>query len=156
MEVKGEHSFKVTKQELWNLLMDPIVLAKITPGVSSLEPNGENAFKTISKIKIGPVSGQFKGDLEVVDQNEPSEFTIKMKQLSRIGNADVKVHMQLKEVEDNGSILIFNGKANLSGLIARTGQRVLSGVANVITKEVFKSLDEHIESEGYNNNTIEI
>jgi len=146
MEVKGEHAFNVSKQVLWDLLMDPEVLAKITPGVSALEPLGADAFKTVSKIKIGPVSGQFKGELKVVEKDEPSSFAIQMKQLSRIGNADVKVQMLMAQGENNTTLLNFDGKANLSGLIARTGQRVLSGVANVITKEVFAALEEHIES----------
>lgn len=144
MEVKGDHSFSISTQELWNLLMDPVVLAKITPGVSALKPLGGDAFKTVSKIKIGPVSGQFKGDLSVVEKNEPHAFAIEMKQLSRIGNADVRVQMDLKPSNEGGTILYFDGKAKLSGLIARTGQRVLSGVANVITKEVFEALETHI------------
>ncbi len=146
MEVKGNHSFSISKKELWDLLMDPSVLAKITPGVSALEAQGDDTFKTVSKIKIGPVSGQFKGDLSVVDKNEPHAFAIEMKQLSRIGNANVRVQMILEDGDDGSTVLNFDGKAKLSGLIARTGQRVLSGVANVITKEVFASLDEHIEN----------
>ena len=70
-----------------------------------------------------------------------------MKQESRIGNAHVRVDMKLNGVSDSKCELVFNGKANLSGLIARTGQRVLSGVANVITKEVFASLEEHIQAQ---------
>ncbi len=69
-----------------------------------------------------------------------------MKQFSRIGNADVKVHMNLASSDNNKSTLNFDGNTKLSGLNARTGQRVLSGVANVITKEVFEALEAHIES----------
>jgi len=147
MDVKGEHQFEVSAQELWNYLMDVEVLAKITPGISKLELIEADKYKTISDIKIGPVKGSFKGDLEVIEKAEPDSFAIKMVQLSKIGNAHVKVDMKISQNGDSGSVLNFDGAAKLSGVIARTGQRVLSGVANAIIKEVFASLEEHIKED---------
>ncbi len=147
MNVQGEHIFKVTKEQLWQYLMDPEVLAKITPGVSDLETLDTDSYRTISKIKIGPVKGSFKGKLKVLDKNEPASFAIEMEQLSKIGNAHARVEMKLDDEGDRHSKLSFDGKAKLSGIIARTGQRVLSAVANTITKEVFASLEEHIEEQ---------
>jgi len=147
MDVKGEHQFDVSAQQLWNYLMDIDVLAKITPGISRLEKIEADKYKTVSEIKIGPVKGSFKGSLEVVDKVEPDSFVIVMEQLSKIGNAHVKVDMNIIDKGSTSSSLDFNGRAKLSGVIARTGQRVLSGVANTITKEVFASLEAHIEED---------
>ena len=146
MNVKGDHNFKVTKQQLWNYLMDPEVLAAITPGISKLERLGEDEYKSVSEIKIGPVKGSFSGKLKVEEKEEPNSFAIVMEQLSKIGNAHVKVAMNLDDGEI-GSKLSFDGKAKLSGVIARTGQRVLSGVANTITKDVFASLESYIDED---------
>lgn len=144
MLVKGNHEFNISKEMLWSYLMDPEVLAKITPGISELEPTGEDSYNTISNMKIGPVKGSFKGKLNVIDKEEPSSFAIDMEQLSKIGNAHGKISMEISDA-DNGSInLAFNGDVKLSGMIARMGQRVLSGVANLIIKEVFASLETHI------------
>jgi len=148
MQVKGVHTFKVSKSQLWQFLMDPEVLAKITPGVSKLETIDTDHYRSISDIKIGPVKGSFKGKLKVLDKNEPESFTIEMEQLSKIGNAHGKIAMNLAGNDLDSAELSFDGKVNLSGVIARTGQRVLSGVANTITKEVFASLEQHIEEEG--------
>lgn len=145
MVVQGKYEFKVSSGKLWEYLMDVEVLAKITPGVSKLEGLGDDKYKSYSVIKIGPVKSTFTGKLQVVEKDQPRYFQIKMEQLSRIGNAHVTVHMN---IEENGSgmvALAFDGKANLSGVIARTGQRVLSGVANAITREVFSALEKHIE-----------
>jgi len=144
MDVKGKHDFEVEIGQLWNFLMDPVVLAKITPGISKLEALGDDKFKSISEIKLGPVKGSFKGQLKVTEKDEPNFFCINMEQLSQMGNAHVRVEMKLSKLTEQTSQLEFEGKAKLSGLIARTGQRVLSGVANVITKEVFAALEKHI------------
>ena len=148
MKVSGNHTFNVSIEQLWGYLMDPEVLAKITPGVSKLESLDADHYKTISDIKIGPVKGSFKGKLKVVDKNEPNSFAIELEQLSKIGNAHGRIEMHLAKAENDHSALSFNGDAKLSGVIARTGQRVLSGVANTISKEVFASLEKHIEENG--------
>ena len=145
MNVNGKHEFKISREQLWKYLMDVEVLAKITPGISKLESLGDDQFKTHSQIKLGPVKSTFTGKMQVLEKNEPAAFQIKMEQLSKVGNAHVTVQMNLESVDDTNSTLIFDGKANLSGVIARMGQRVLSGVANTITKEVFSELEKHIE-----------
>lgn len=145
MKVSGEKAYVIDKELLWSYLMDPEVLAKITPGVSRLEVIEEGHYQSISEIKIGPVKGAFKGKLKVVEINEPDSFAIDMEQLSKIGNAHAKVHMNLETITAEETVLKFSADAKLSGLIARTGQRVLSGVANKVTKEVFSALEEYIE-----------
>lgn len=147
MQVSGQHNFSVSVHQLWKYLMDPKVLAKVTPGVTQLKTLSLDEYQSVSDIKIGPVKGAFKGKLQVTDKQKPHSFTIHMEQLSKIGNAHVKVNMLLNEIEAEKSRLTFDGKAKLSGVIARTGQRVLSGVANTITKEVFASLEQHIEEQ---------
>ena len=39
MNLTGSHTFQAQAQEIWDLLMDPDTLAKITPGISKLEKN---------------------------------------------------------------------------------------------------------------------
>ncbi|MFT6321303.1 MAG: carbon monoxide dehydrogenase subunit G [Granulosicoccus sp.] len=136
MKLKGNYDFKVSRTQLWIYLMDPIVLVKITPGVSRLETLGEDKFKSISVIKIGPVKASFIGKLKVVDKNHPASFVIKMEQLGKIGNAHVSVQMNIDERQDGIAALTFDGKAE---------QRVLSGVANVITRQVFSALEKLID-----------
>jgi len=59
-------------------------------------------------------------------------------------SADVKIH--LSQRSENETELSFDGKANLSGLLARTGNRVLSGVANTLTKQFFKELENELNN----------
>ena len=150
MDISGIHEFGVPREILWDYLMDPVVLAKITPGISKLEHIKGDMYKTISVIKIGPVKGSFNGKLTVENKKKPEAFDIKMEQFSKIGNAHATIKMNIKESGEDGCILNFGGHANLSGTIARTGQRVLSGVANTLTKEVFSALEQHIAESNEN------
>ncbi|WP_246168837.1 CoxG family protein [Rudanella paleaurantiibacter] len=130
--------------KIWGMLMDADTLAQVVPAVSRLEKTGDNEFKAIAEVKIGPVSGSFSGDLSLADIRENEGYTLHVKQNSKIGNADASVAISLKPITDSQTEVSFDGNARLSGLLARTGQRVISGVANTLTRQFFDNLEQAI------------
>jgi len=146
MQLTGSHILAAPIEKVWQMLMDTDILAKIVPGVSRLEKTGENQFEAISEIKLGPVSGKFSGGLTLSDILEPSTFTLNVSQNSKIGNADASIKINLVALDAQQTEISFDGDAKLSGLLARTGQRVLSGVANTLTKQFFTNFEEEIAS----------
>ncbi|MEZ0609240.1 CoxG family protein [Fibrella sp. WM1] len=141
MQLTGSHVVNAPVQTVWAMLMDTDVLAQIVPAVSRLEKVAENEYKAIAEIKMGPVSGSFSGSLSLADIRENEGYTLLVKQNSKIGNADATVNMALKPVGDSQTEVSFDGNARLSGLLARTGQRVISGVATTLTKQFFENLE---------------
>ena len=146
MNLSGKHTANAPIEKIWELLHDPITLAKITPAVTRLEKTGESIYKAIADVSIGPVKGSFEGEMEVAEPNFPENFILKVRQNSTIGNVNAEVHMVLEKLAENQTQISFKGKARLSGLLARTGQRVMSGVANFLTKKFFKGLDEEVKT----------
>lgn len=146
MHLKGSHQFNAPAHQIFRMLMDADTLARITPGVSELEETGPDTYKAIANVKMGPVSGSFSGQLEVAEKQEPESFVLKIQQNSKIGNVAADVKIDLEETGAETTTLSFDGKARLSGLLARTGQRVLSGVANTLSKQFFKALEEELEN----------
>jgi len=144
MHLEGTHTIHASPQIIWDMLMDPDVLAKVTPSVKSLEATGEGKYKALSEVKIGPVSGSFKGTLEVVDPQPPQQFTLVIKQNSRIGNVSAQGNIQLNGTEPSKTEVVFAGDAKLTGTLARTGQRVVGGVAKTLVDQFFKDLQEEI------------
>ena len=144
MQFSGTHILSAPLEQVWTSLLDPEILARITPGISKLEPVGDNKYTAISNIKLGPVNGAFKGEIEVADLNEPHSFVLKMKMNSRVGNVSAEGSIALKRIDDEQTEIDFSGAAKLSGTIARMGQRVLGGVANAMTQQFFKALDKEL------------
>ena len=99
----------------------------------------------MSEIRIGPVKGTFKGDLEITDIIDMEKFTLKMNQKSKIGNVNSSATIGL--IPENGKVVInFSGEAKISGLLSRTSQRLISGVAKKLTNDFFKALDSEISN----------
>ena len=153
MHLEGTHTLDASVQHVWNLLLDPEILARITPGINKLEPIAEGKFKAIAQIKIGPVNGSFEGDMEVFDLVPPESFKLKMKQKSKIGNVAAEGEIALQPKGESQTEIIFSGDARLSGLLARTGQRVMSGVARTLTNMFFKALEEEVNNNHRDGNT---
>lgn len=145
MNLKGSHEFAASAQEIWDLLMNPEALARITPGVDRLEVIEEDQYRAVAEIKIGPVKGSFSGHVNVKDKVPPSQFSLEVDQKSKIGNAKADIGINLEET-DQITVVSFDGKVRMSGLLARTGQRVISGVANKLANQFFESLAKELET----------
>jgi uncharacterized protein len=145
MLLNGTHTLNASPNIIWEKLMDTEILAKIVPGISKLVKLADNEFEAISEIKLGPVSGKFSGGLTLTEIHEPSTFTLNVTQNSKIGNADAEIKINLFDLGNSQTELSFDGDAKLSGLLARTGQRVLSGVANSLTKQFFENFEEELQ-----------
>lgn len=146
MHLDGSHTLNAPIQMVWDMMMDPRTLEKVIPGLSTLEQTGEDKYKAVSEVKMGPVNGSFKGKMEVKDKVLLESFVLKMKQNSKIGNVSAEGSIQLKPIGTQQTVVLFSGDAKLSGTLARTGQRVLTGVANSLTKQFFQSLEDEINA----------
>lgn len=144
MQLTGSHVLNAPVSKIWEMLMDTDTLAKVVPAVSRLEKIGENEFKAIAEVKLGPVSGSFSGNLNLADIRENEGYTLHVKQNSKIGNADAVVKIALKSISESQTEISFDGDARLSGLLARTGNRVISGVATTLTRQFFENLEDEL------------
>lgn len=145
MHLEGSHSFAATPERLWELLSDPEVLARATPGLKSLTPDGEGPddYRAEFHIKIGPVNGGFSGRMAVRDKEIPRGYRLEVEVGGRVGAAKAEGTFEIRPGQD-GTVVAFAGDARLSGVLARMGGRVLSGVARQFTKQFFEALEREI------------
>ena len=126
--------------------MDTDMLAKVVPGISKLEKTGDDIFKSILEIKLGPVNSSFTGSLQLEEIKEEKGFTLRVMQNSKIGNASAAIKINLLPVDDNRTEVAFDGDVKLSGLLASMGQRVMGSVSNMLTRQFFANLEKELET----------
>ena len=145
MQLTGKHVVNATPSRVWEMLMDTDTLARIVPGITRLEKTGDNKFKSILEIKMGPVNSSFTGDLQMEEITEQKGFTLKVQQNSKIGNANASIKISLLPVNVNQSEVAFDGDVKLSGMLAAMGQRLIGSVSNTLTKQFFANLEKEIQ-----------
>ena len=100
MQLTGKHIINAAPSTVWAMLMDTDTLARIVPGISRLEKTGDNKFKSILEIKLGPVNSSFTGSLQLENITEQKGFTLRAQQNSKIGNAGAALKIGLSAVND--------------------------------------------------------
>lgn len=144
MTLSGTYTVNAPAQTIWNMLMDPDTLARVTPGITSLEKIDADNFKAVAEVKVGPVGGAFTGNLKISDRQEPEHFTLEIQQNSKIGNANAVVHLNMKALSPNQTEVSFEGEVKLSGMLASMGARVVTPVANMLSKQFFEGLEQEV------------
>ena len=143
MQFEGSHTFNAPRQVLWDLLNDPEVLVRTTPGVKSLEQTGPDTYQAVLQIKMGPINSAFNGTLQVVDKNEPESYRLLIDVDGKIGQIKAEGSVRLSSEGDETIINVQSG-SQLTGRLASMGQRLLSGVARMITNQFFKALESEL------------
>jgi len=145
LEMKGECALPVEQAELWRLLNDPAVLAKIIPGCNTVRLVGTDCYEMGLKLQVGSVSGEYMGSVAIFDKREPVHYVLTVEGQGSIGFMKGSAAFDLEPQGEAASLLRYTGSAEVGGVVAGVGQRVLSGVAKFLTGRFLKSLAKHIE-----------
>ena len=149
MNLSGDYKFDAPQETVWNLLMDPDVIASAIPGVDEFVPiEGEaDAWNVKAKINIATVNGAYMGTVRMSEQQPPNQYRLTVNgegQQSIIGGT---VLITLANDEANQQTLItWDAEANISGKLARVGQRVIGAAANMMSKRFFNSVAQQIDT----------
>jgi carbon monoxide dehydrogenase subunit G len=137
MDMTGEERIAAPRDVVWAALNDPEILKQCIPGCQSLERISPTELTATVKLKIGPVSASFNGEVKLSNINAPESYTISGEGKGGIagfakGGADVV----LKE-DGNETILQYEAKAQVGGKIAQLGSRLVDSSAKKLAQQFF-------------------
>ncbi len=143
MKVEGTYTLPAPRQKVWELLNDPNVLARATPGVKELRPQGNDVFKATIEIGIGPVKGTYAGLVSIADKVAPQRMRLTVEGGGKPGTIKASGELQLEE-QNGQTVIAYRGDAQITGLIASVGHRFIGGVAKQMAGEFFKALEREL------------
>ena len=145
MKVQGDYHFDAPREEVWQALLDPQVLAATMPGCEKLELTGENTYQGALDIKVGPVQGKFQGKVELSDLAPGEGYTMKVDGRGAPGFVNANAGIRLAD-DDGGTRLHYDGDAQVGGRIASVGQRLLESSAKSIIRQSLEGLDRTLRA----------
>ena len=122
---------------MWDLLNDPEVLARITPGVDTLEQTGPGQYQAVLHIKMGPINSTFNGALQVVDSKEPESYRLIIDVDGKIGQIAAEGHVRLdrRSRDDHGG---SRGRLAVDGSVGEHGSAPALGRGADVYQSVFQ------------------
>ena len=142
MKVEGEHIFKGTQKQVWDLFRDTDVMAAALPGTKKMEVVGDNVYEAIMNVRVGPVIGEFSGNLVISNENFPETYTMTVDGRGKPGFLKGAGDIILIDQGDNNTLMKYTGDVLIGGKLAGVGQRLIDTVSKSIINQAFDTLDE--------------
>lgn len=141
MKVEGEYQFDGPREDVWELVRDPEVLATALPGTQSLDQVGDNEYKGVMNVRIGPVGGEFSGTVLISNEQPPESLTMTVEGKGKPGFVKGSGDVNLVDQGDDTTLMKYEGKLQIGGRLASVGQRLLDTTSKSIIRQGLDALN---------------
>jgi len=146
MKLEGEYLFDGPREDVWELVRDPEVLATALPGAQSLNRVGENEYEGTMNVRIGPVAGIFSGRVVVSEEVPPESYTLTVEGKGNPGWARGSGHVRLADQGDGTTLMTYEGDVQIGGRLASVGQRLMDSVSKSLIRQGLETLNQALQA----------
>jgi len=143
VKITGTYTIDAPQEQVWAALNDIEVLARIVPGCERLDQTGDNEYEGTVKIGIQTIKGTYSGRIRIEDIQPPHHYKLVASGRSANGVVDGAGTVDLAE-QDGKTILTYGGDAQIGGMLASVGQRLIEGASKQMINQSLKALVEQI------------
>ncbi|WIY24736.1 CoxG family protein [Parasedimentitalea psychrophila] len=147
MELLGSQNLAATPDQVWAALFDRDVLEQSIPGCESLEQTSDTSFVAVVKLKIGPVSARFKGEIELSDIDPGKSCTLSGKGSGGIAGFAKGAALVTLTPEGDYTVLDYTADVAVGGKLAALGNRLIKSTAKKLTDEFFANFTKALTAE---------
>jgi carbon monoxide dehydrogenase subunit G len=111
-----------------------------------LEQIGDNQYRAVMNVKVGPVQGRFEGKIQLENIVAPERYTMKVDGQGAPGFVAGEGELELLEPDSGSTLLRYGGDVSVGGRIAGVGQRLVESTAKSVTRQGLTALDQMIQA----------
>jgi carbon monoxide dehydrogenase subunit G len=143
MDVSGSHTFAAPRERVWNVLLDPDALRASLPSVKEFRQVAAEDYEAIMSVGIGAIKGTYSGKVQVRDKEPPTHYRLLVEGSGRPGFLKGDGLIELEE-QGEKTVVRYHGQAQVGGMIAGVGQRLLQASAQLLIGQFFKSMERQL------------
>lgn len=143
LKIEGSYMFNAPRDRVWQVLLDPSIMARCMPGCESMIEVAPDRYETVMKVGVASVKGTYKGKVAIKDKQIPSHYVLSGEGSGGPGFMQGDVTIDLEE-NHGQTLLRYSTDPKIGGLIASVGQRMLNGVAKMMAEQFFKKVETFI------------
>lgn len=151
MKLNNEFTVDVPVDDVWNVLLDLERITPCLPGASLTEETGEREYDGAMKVKLGPVTQQYKGTVKIQEADESAHRAVLRadgKDARGQGTASATITSTLHD-EGNGSTRVsVETDMQITGRAAQFGQGIQQQVSEKLLGRFADCLEEEIVNGG--------
>ena len=147
MEISNSFTVDAPISEAWELLTNIPEIAPCLPG-AKLTSAEDGVYSGGIKIKVGPVTSEYKGSAEFVERDEENYKAVingKGRDTRGAGNAQALITAQMIAVGDQTQVDILTD-LKVSGKVAQFGRGVMQDVSTKLLGQFAECLEKKIKA----------
>jgi 2-furoyl-CoA dehydrogenase large subunit len=135
----GETFVPAAPDLVWRTLLDPEKLAAVIPGCHKLDLVGENDYRAMVSLGVGPVRGRFEASVRLFDLDPPTAASLSGALVGPLGSSRGGGRVRLA-AEGTGTRVTYEYGVEISGKVAAVGGRMIEGAARLVVGQFFDRL----------------
>lgn len=142
MELTNDFRVAVPMARAWEVLTDVELIAPCLPGAQLQEIEGDE-YRGIVKVKVGPITAQYKGKATFVSQDEETHVAVlraEGRETRGQGNANATITATLTPVDDGTAVSVVTD-LTITGRVAQFGRGVLAEVSAKLLDQFVENLE---------------
>ena len=147
MELNNEFRVGVTVPQAWKVLTDVERIAPMLPGSQLQEVEGDE-YRGVVKVKVGPITAQYKGAATFIEQDE-SGGKVVLKASGRDtrgqGNASAIITATMTPDGEGTKVSVVTD-LTITGKVAQFGRGVLAEVSGKLIGQFVQALEADLEA----------
>jgi carbon monoxide dehydrogenase subunit G len=141
--IEGSYTLNAPRQRVWEILLDANIMAQCMPGCESMNEVAPDQFEAVMKVGVASVKGTYKGKVAIKDKQAPTHYVLSGEGQGGPGFMRGDLTIDLEE-QDGKTLLKYRADAQVGGLIAAIGQRMLNGVTRMMVEQFFKKMESFL------------
>ncbi|HYU51215.1 MAG TPA: SRPBCC domain-containing protein [Candidatus Limnocylindria bacterium] len=133
--IRDTATIAASAEAIWAILHDPAALARVLPGVESLEPDGPDRYRGVLVAKAGFFTVRADVTASLLDADPPRHVRLELAGRVRSIGGDfvASVPLDLTPLEDGRTRVDYGVDVQLGGQLARMGgSRIGDGLRNQV------------------------
>jgi carbon monoxide dehydrogenase subunit G len=146
MIVEGNYLLPGSPTAIWDLLMDPAVLAKAMPGTRTLERVAPDRYEGVMRVGLGPITAaEFELSIVLSDIQRPQHYAMQIDSKGKFGFTRGLARVEL-DPEANSTVMRYSADLQVGGKIAALGQRLLESVSKLMLRQGLEALNQELQT----------
>jgi carbon monoxide dehydrogenase subunit G len=139
VKVQGSQQVPGSSERVYDLLLDPVVLAACIPGCQELVSTGDGVYKMKMRVMLAAITGDFDGTVRITDTVRPTSFRMAIEGAGRIGHMKGGGQVNLTDAADSTTVA-YEGDVQVGGTMAAIGQRLIDTTSKMLIRTFFSNL----------------
>jgi carbon monoxide dehydrogenase subunit G len=151
MKINNEFTVSVPIEQAWDVMLDLQKIAPCLPGAAIQEEKGDGEYDGTMKVKIGPITANYKGTVKVEEADEENHRAVLQatgRDARGQGTASATIVSTLQEEGGESTKVNVETDMKLTGRAAQFGRGIAQDVATKMLNQFAECLEREISGGG--------